>query len=62
MRPPDPIVQNKINEIEKKLANMKVSDPWASAAANLGGKGKGKALKDPEQNNRTVCFGPFPQD
>ena len=42
VRPPDPIVQNKTNEIEKKLANMKASDPWASAAANIGGKVNGR--------------------
>lgn len=62
VRPPYPIVQNKINEIENKLANMKVSDSWASAQANLGGKGNGTAPKDLQKNNRTVCFGPFLED
>ena len=74
MKPADPEVKKKIDDIEKKLAGMSTSDPWArwtSAAANRSaggapssymGKGGAKGEVKLEKRQRSIIFSNFPED
>jgi hypothetical protein len=65
-RPVDPVIQSKLTDIENQLAKMSTSDPWAAwkgkTSHNPSGPVGDTKWKDDEKRNRTVTFGPFPED
>ena len=74
-RPVDPEIQKKLADIEKKLAGMSASDPWArarvaadlpskasSAAGAYGGKGGAKGDAKIEKRQRSITFSNFLDD
>jgi hypothetical protein len=66
VKPTDPEVDKKLKDIEKKLAGMNASDPWATWKGK-GNKNPSAPLADSkgmdgENRSRTVTFGPFPED